>query len=246
MNVSLFVTCLVDGFWPTVGVSTVKVLRRAGCTVRFEPRQTCCGQPAYNTGYEDEARRVVAAMLDAYEQDDSEAIVMPSGSCAAMVQHAPRLFEDDPRRLAQARAFGARSHELSSFLVDVLGVTDLGSEFEARAVWHDACHGLRDLGVRDQPRELLRHVRGLELVEAAGDPTCCGFGGTFSVKQPEVSTAMLDTRLKVLQDTSPDVIVSSDVSCLMQMDGRLRKGEESGPKAPRAMHLAEVLASGLD
>ncbi|QDV04633.1 Lactate utilization protein A [Planctomycetes bacterium Poly30] len=246
MNVSLFVTCLVDGFWPGVGVSAVKVLRKAGCTVRFEPRQTCCGQPAYNTGYEDEARRVVAAMLDAYENDDSEAIVMPSGSCAAMVQHAPRLFEDDPRRLAQAKAFAARSHEFSSFLVDVLGVTEFGSEFEGRVIWHDACHGLRDLGVREQPRQLLRKVRGLELIEAAGDPTCCGFGGTFSVKQPEVSTAMLDTRLAVLRGAHPDVIASSDVSCLMQMDGRLRKDEAAESRAPRAMHLAEVLASGLD
>ncbi len=244
MRVSLFVTCLVDGFWPDVGVSAVKVLRRAGCDVRFEPRQTCCGQPAYNTGYEDEARRVAAAMLDAFDGDDSEAIVMPSGSCGAMVQHAPRLFADDPKRLAQAQSFAARSHEFSSFLVDVLGVTDLGAKFEGRAVWHDACHGLRDLGVEDQPRALLRQVEGLELVEAAGDPTCCGFGGTFSVKQPEVSVAMLDTRMKVLEATTPDVIVSSDVSCLMQMDGRLKKAAAGGTP-PRAMHLAEVLASGL-
>ncbi len=241
MKVSLFVTCLVDGFWPDVGESAVKVLRRAGCEVSFDPRQTCCGQPAYNTGYTDEARRVAAVMIDVFAEDPAEAIVVPSGSCAAMIHHAPRLFEEgDPRR-AKAESVAARTHEFSSFLVDTLQVVDLDAKFSGRAVWHDACHGLRELGVKDQPRALLRKVDGLELVEAKGEPTCCGFGGTFSVKQPEVSVAMLDTRMAVLEETAPDVIVSSDVSCLMQIDGRVTK--EAKPGAPRIMHLAEVLAS---
>lgn len=246
MKVSLFVSCLVDGFWPDVGASAVRVLRRAGCEVTFNPRQTCCGQPAFNTGYRDEARRVAAAMIDAYADDRADAVVVPSGSCAAMIHHAPELFDEtDPRR-AQAESLAARSHEFSVFLVDVLGVTDVGAHFEGRLVWHDACHGLRDLGIRDQPRALLRAVRGAEIIEAEGEPTCCGFGGTFSVKQPEVSVAMLDTRIGVLAQTKADVIVSSDVSCLMQIGGRLKRtdaGAASGAPAVRAMHLAEILSS---
>ena len=240
MRVSLFVTCLVDSFWPEVGVSAVQVLRRAGCDVSFEPRQTCCGQPAFNTGYQDEARRVAGAMVDVFAEDDAEAIVVPSGSCAAMVKHAPGLFaEDDPRR-AKAESVAARTYELSAFLVDVLDVTDVGARLDARLVWHDGCHGLRDLGISRQPRALLEKVAGAELVEAAGEPTCCGFGGTFSIKQPEVSIAMLDTRLETLTQTAPDVIVSGDVSCLMQIDGRIRK---TAPDGPRVLHLAQVLAS---
>lgn len=240
MRVSLFVTCLVDTIWPDVGVSSVQVLRRAGCEVTFDARQTCCGQPAFNTGYLDEARRVAAAMVDAFSGDDTEAIVVPSGSCAAMVKHAPELFDEDDPRHEAARAVAARTHELSAFLVDVLGVTDVGAHFDGRLVWHDACHGLRELGIARQPRVLLENVTGAELVEASGEPTCCGFGGTFSVKQPEVSVAMLDTRLGTLCEPNPDVIVSSDVSCLMQIDGRIRR---STPDGPRVLHLAEVLAS---
>lgn len=238
-RVSLFVSCLVDGFWPDVGAAAVRVLRKAGVEVVFEPKQTCCGQPAYNTGYREEARRVAAAMVDAFAGDDADAVVVPSGSCAAMIRHAPELFEPGSEHRARAVALAARTHEFSSFLVDVLGVVDLGASFEGRVVWHDACHGLRELGVSEQPRALLRAVQGVELVEAAGEPTCCGFGGTFSVKQPEVSVAMLDIRLASLRATRPDAIVSSDVSCLMQIEGRLRRGDG---EAPRALHLAEVLA----
>ena len=152
--------------------------------------------------------------------------------------HAPRLFEDDPRRLAQAKAFAARSHEFSSFLVDVLGVSELGSEFHGRVVWHDACHGLRDLGTRDQPRRLLRAVDGVELVELASCETCCGFGGTFSVKMPELSVAMADRKLDELERAGLDAVVSADLSCLMQLGGRL---QERGSSV-RTLHLAEVLA----
>lgn len=241
MRVSLFVSCLVDGFWPSVGESAVRVLRRAECEVGFDPRQTCCGQPAYNTGYMDEARRVAAVMVDVLDGDGAEAVVVPSGSCAAMIHHAPRLFEEgDPRRAAAERV-AARTHEFAGFLVDVLGLTDLGARYPGRAVWHDACHGLRELGIKDQPRALLRAVDGLELLEPEGEPTCCGFGGTFSVKQPEVSVAMLDTRLEALDSVRPDVIVSGDVSCLMQIGGRVDKRE--GGARPRVVHLAEVLAA---
>lgn len=242
MRVSLFVSCLVDGFWPEVGVSAVRVLRGLGCDVDFDPRQTCCGQPAYNTGYADEARRVARTLVDVYANSSAEAIVVPSGSCAAMIKHAPELFADEPEVAARARDVAQRTHELSSFLVDVLEVDDVGARFAGTLVWHDGCHGLRDLGVRDQPRRLLTRVAGATLVEAPGEPTCCGFGGTFSVKQPEVSMAMLGTRLEALEAPRPDAIVSGDVSCLMQLGGKLERDGERRD-VPRVMHLAEVLAS---
>jgi L-lactate dehydrogenase complex protein LldE len=238
MRVGLFVTCLVDQLWPAVGVATVEVLRRAGCEVSFDARQTCCGQPAYNSGWPDSARRVASALLDVYEEDGCEAIVLPSGSCCAMLHHLAELFEPgDPAR-RRARSLAARSHELSSFLVDVLGVTDLGARFEGRIAWHDACHGLRDLGLGRQPRALLREVDGCELVEVEGSRTCCGFGGTFSVKLPELSVAMADAKLDELEGAGIDAVVSGDVSCLLQLGGRLaRRGSKL-----RAVHLAEVLA----
>ena len=239
MRVALFVTCLVDQLWPEVGVATVEVLRRAGCEVSFDARQTCCGQSAYNSGWPDSARRVASALLDVYDEDHCDAVVLPSGSCCAMLRHLEELFEGDDRTQARARALAARSHELSSFLVDVLGVTDLGARFAGRVAWHDACHGLRDLGLSRQPRALLRKVEGCELVEVDGSQTCCGFGGTFSVKLPELSVAMADSKLDALEQAQLDAVVSGDVSCLMQLGGRLaRRGSKL-----RAVHLAEILAS---
>lgn len=238
MRVSLFVTCLVDQLWPSVGVATVEVLRRAGCEVGFDRRQTCCGQPAFNSGWRDEARRVASALLDVYEDDPSDAVVLPSGSCAAMFGHLADLFEEgDPRR-DRARGLAGRTHELAAFLVDVLGVTDLGARFDGRLTWHDACHGLRELGVRRQPRELIARVAGAELVELSGAETCCGFGGTFAVKHPELSVAMCDQKLQQVELSGVDAVVSGDVSCLMQLGGRLqRRGS-----AVRTIHLAELLA----
>ena len=209
-----------------------------GCEVEFDARQTCCGQPAYNTGYRDEARRVALCAIDVLAESSAEAIVVPSGSCAAMLKHSVGLFKEGDPAQDRARHVGERVHELSSFLLDVLGVTDVGARFDGKLVWHDACHGLRDLGIEDQPRALLRAVQGVELVEAQGDPTCCGFGGTFSVKQPEVSVAMLDQRLETLRASGADAIVSSDVSCLMQLSGRLQNS--TGTAVPRALHLSLI------
>jgi L-lactate dehydrogenase complex protein LldE len=238
MRVALFVTCLVDQLWPSVGVATVAILRRAGCEVSFDARQTCCGQPAHNSGWPEQARRVARSLLDVYGAGDFDALVLPSGSCCAMLRHLPELFEPgDPDR-ARAAALAARAHELSSFLVDVLGVTDLGARFEGRVAWHDACHGLRELRVSSQPRLLLRSVAGCELVEVEGSQTCCGFGGTFSIKLPELSVAMADSKLEALERAGLDAVVSGDVSCLMQLGGRL---ERRGSRL-RALHLAEVLA----
>lgn len=220
-----------------MGVSTVRLLRRLGHEVTFDPRQTCCGQPAFNTGYREHARALARRFVEVFE--NAEAVVAPSGSCVAMVRHFAELFEGDATWQTRARELGTRVHELSSYLVDVLGVDDVGAHFDGRVTWHDACHGRRDLGVCDQPRRLLRGVAGTDVVEAASCEACCGFGGTFSVKYPEISVAILDRKLEEIEQLDVDAVVSADVSCLMQIDGRLRR---RGAR-PRAMHLAEVLAS---
>lgn len=239
MRVALFVTCLADQLWPSVGTSAVQVLRRAGCEVTFDDRQTCCGQPAFNTGYRGPARDLAKRFIEVYEANPAEAIVAPSGSCAAMIGHYEDLFTEDPEWRARARAVAERTHEFSAFLVHVLGVEDVGAYFPGRVAWHDACHALRDLGIKSEPRRLLSHVRGAELVELANAEACCGFGGTFSVKYPEVSTAIVDHKVDAIEEAGIDVIVSADASCLMQIGGRLsRRGSPV-----RTMHLAEVLAS---
>jgi len=236
-RVSLFTTCLVDQLYPEVGVACVRVLRRAGCEVSYDPDQTCCGQPAFNSGYKDEGLAVARHFLEVFERSEADAIVVPSGSCTAMIRHLPRWF-DDPGEKERARAVATRTHELSAFLVHELGCVDLGARFDGRVTWHDACHGLRELGLSDEPRRLIRNVAGTELVEMEPGEACCGFGGTFSVKFPEVSVAILDRKLDALADV--DAIVSGDVSCLMQIGGRLSR---LGSRL-RTMHLAELLAAG--
>ena len=239
MKVSLFVTCLVDQLWSSIGTSCVAVLRRAGCDVEFDERQTCCAQPAFNTGYRDEARQVARRFIEIFEQSGAEGIVSPSGSCVAMVHHYPELFNEDPQWHERARAIAARTHELSSFLVRVLKVDDVGASWQGKLTWHDACHGLRDLNIKSEPRSLIRKVRGAELIELENAEACCGFGGTFSVKYPEISVAILDQKLEAIERAGVDAVVSGDASCLMQIGGRLsRKGSKV-----RVMHLAELLAA---
>jgi len=239
MKVSLFVTCLVDQLWSSVGASTVTVLRRAGCEVEFDERQTCCAQPAFNTGYRDEARQVAQRFIRIFEESKADAIVSPSGSCTAMVHHFPELFAGDVQWVERARAIAARTHELSSFLVRVLKVDDVGASWSGKLTWHDACHGLRDLNVKTEPRALIRNVRGAEFVEVENAESCCGFGGTFSVKYPEISVAILDQKIEAIERSGVQAVVSGDASCLMQIGGRLsRKGSKVG-----VMHLAELLAS---
>lgn len=235
-DVALFATCLGDQLWPEVVHATVAVLERAGCRVTFDPAQTCCAQPAFNSGYHDEAKAVARRFVEIFERAD--AIVAPSGSCTAMVHRYPELFRDEPDWRARAEAVAHKAHELSAFLVRELGVVDLGARLQARVAWHDACHALRELGVHDEPRRLLRAVAGLELVELRTAESCCGFGGTFAVKFPELSTAMLDHKLSGLDDRV-DVLSAVDSSCLMQLRGRLQR---QGSRV-RAMHLAEILAS---
>jgi L-lactate dehydrogenase complex protein LldE len=239
MRVSLFITCLVDQLWPSVGSSAVEVLRRAGCEVVFDGRQTCCGQPAFNTGYREEARRLARRFIEIFEDGGADYVVSPSGSCTAMAHHFHELFADDERWRERSEALAARTYEFGSFLVNVLKVDDVGASFNGRVTWHDACHGLRDLCIREEPRRLIRGVRGAEFVELANADACCGFGGTFSVKYPEISVAILDHKIDAIEKAGVRAVVSGDASCLMQIGGRLTRNNSS----VKTMHLAELLAS---
>lgn len=236
-RVSLFVSCLVSELRPEIGLATARVLERAGCQVHFDPRQTCCSQPAFNAGFWDEARPVARHLLRVFE--DCDALVVPSGSCTAMLRHLPELFAEEPEWHERAERLAGRTHELAYFLVHELGRTNLGARFEGRVAFHDACHGLRELGIRAEPRALLDAVAGLERVELSGAEACCGFGGAFSVRFPELSTAMLDHKLSALSGARLDAICSLDCSCLLQIGGRLARMGSS----VRCLHLSEILAS---
>jgi L-lactate dehydrogenase complex protein LldE len=231
MRVALFIPCFVDQLFPNVGVAAVKVLRRVGVDVIYPQAQTCCGQPAFNTGYWDEARDLARRYCDVFAGAD--AIVCPSGSCTAMV----RNFY--PELLGAANRVTANTFEFAEFLVKRLGITDVGASFPARVTYHDACHALRELRLKDEPRQLLHNVRGLELVEMAEAETCCGFGGTFSVKFPMISYAMDEVKVTSIQNSGAQYVVSGDSSCLMQIAGYLQRH-----KLPiKTISLAEVLAS---
>lgn len=239
MRVGLFVTCLVDQLWPSVGTATVEVLRAAGCEVVFDERQTCCGQPALNTGYRQEARQLARRFIEIFESNEVDAVVSPSGSCTAMVHHFGELFRDDADLSARAARLAERTYELSAFLVEVVKRDDLGASFNGRVTWHDACHGLRDLGIHGQPRKLLRAVRNAEFVDLSSSESCCGFGGTFSVKYPEISVAIVDQKIDAIEAANVRAVVSGDASCLMQLGGRLSRRGSS----VQVMHLAELLAA---
>jgi L-lactate dehydrogenase complex protein LldE len=236
-QVALFVTCLVDQLFPQVGEAAVRVLERAGCRVSFPAAQTCCGQPTFNQGFHDEARRLASGLLAAFK--DAETVVTPSGSCAAMLREwYPRLFRDGP--LAEgARELARRTFELSEFLVRRLGVTDVGARFAARVAYHGSCHGLRGLGLREEPLQLLAAVRDLHLVPLPGAEECCGFGGFFAVKFSALSGAMLASKLDAIEASGADVVTATDVSCLMHIAGGLaRRGSRVRP-----VHLAEILGA---
>jgi L-lactate dehydrogenase complex protein LldE len=237
MKVSLFITCLVDQLCPEVGMATVDVLEKAGCEVTFDDRQTCCGQPAFNTGYRKEARKFAERFIEIFE--NSEVIVSPSGSCVAMVKHFYELFPNDKSWRDRAEKVAKKTHELSSFLVNVLKIENIGAKFSGKVTWHDACHSLRDLNVKVEPRKLLANVDNAEVVELKGSDECCGFGGTFSVKYPEISAAILDKKIENIEATGAEYVVACDASCLMQIGGRLsRNGSKIKPK-----HIAEILAN---
>ena len=242
-NVALFVTCLVDLFRPSVGMAAVRLLEESGCTVHVPTAQTCCGQPAFNSGDRATARELGLQVLETFETFDH--VVAPSGSCAGMLRkHLPELFEDDPALQVRARALAARCHELVSFLVDIRGVEgiDRGEEnkLNLTLTYHDSCAGLREMGVKEQPRKLLLSC-GADLVEMNEAETCCGFGGTFCVKYPDISLKMVDDKLRNVEATGAPLLVAGDMGCLMNMAGRLsRLGSDV-----EVRHVAELLAGEL-
>lgn len=237
MRVGLFVTCLADLMRPSVAFAAVKLLEDAGCQVEVPAAQTCCGQPALNSGDSADARAIAQRVIEAFEGFD--AVVGPSGSCMGTLrQDYPALFADDPAWRARAEDLSRRSHELLSFLVDVLKRPGVDARYDGRVTYHDSCAGLRELGVRAQPRKLLSSVQGLELVEMEGTETCCGFGGTFCVKYPEISTKMVDDKIAHIQASGAGTVLGGDLGCLLNIAGRIqRRGLPL-----RVMHTAELLA----
>jgi L-lactate dehydrogenase complex protein LldE len=240
MRVGLFVTCLVDLMRPSIGFAAVKLLEDAGCKV-FVPSQTCCGQPAFNSGDRATTQAIARATIDAFQ--DCDAIVAPSGSCAGMLaKHYPELFADEPDMAVKANAFAAKCYELVSFLVDRLGVSAVTARYDGAVAYHDSCSGLRELGVMSQPRKLLASVEGLRLVELKEADVCCGFGGTFAVKYGELSDAIVTKKSANVAATGADTLLAGDLGCLMNMAGKMQREG----RAIKVRHVAEVLAGMTD
>ncbi len=236
-RVALFVTCLVDLHRPTVGFAAIHLLRQAGCTVEVPTAQTCCGQPAYNSGDHATARDIARGIIDAFEGYDY--VVVPSGSCGGMIRrHLPGLFDNDPNTRARAQALGDRTFELVSFLVDVMGMDHVTASYSGTVTYHDPCSSLREMGVKAQPRALLGTVVGLTLTEMKEPETCCGFGGLFSVKYPDISVRMASDKCRDITATGADTLLANDLGCLLNIAGRLER--EGSPIGVR--HVAEVLA----
>lgn len=240
-TVGLFVTCLVDLYRPNVGFAAISLLEAAGCSVDVPTLQTCCGQPAFNSGDDASTRALARQQIEAFEGFDY--VVAPSGSCAGMIREQyPRLLADDPAWAERAAGFAGRCHELVSFLVDVLGVTDVDTAFDHRVTYHDACAGLRELGVREQPRRLLGSVRRLHLDEMDDTDVCCGFGGTFCIKFPDISERMATDKVALAKQSGADTLLGGDLGCLLNISGRLQRLD-----VPlRVYHVAEVLAGMAD
>lgn len=235
MKISLLITCLADVLRPSAGQATVRLLRRLGHEVEFRPAQTCCGQPLYNSGYIELARRQAMHTIEVFEGD--QPVLVPSGSCAAMIKiEYLHLFESDDIWHRRAEALAARTFELSDFLVNQLNVVDVGARYAGRVTYHYACH-LRGLGLTDQVEQLLRHVDGLTYVPLAHEDQCCGFGGSFAVRYPHISTAMVDDKVRCALATEADALVSTDTGCLMNIGGRLHR---QGARI-EVLHLAELL-----
>ncbi len=236
INVGLFATCLVDLFRPTVGFAAARLIEAAGCAVHV-PEQTCCGQPAYNSGDRRHAEQIARQVIETFEGYDY--VVVPSGSCGGMIAvHYPGLFIDDPEWGRRARALAAKTFELTVFLADVMKIGAVAARYDGKATYHDACAGLRELGVRQQPRELLAGVKGLELEELADTEACCGFGGTFCVKYGEISTDIVARKTADVVKTGADLLLGGDLGCLLNIAGRLQREGSS----VQVRHVAEVLA----
>ncbi len=236
VRVGLFVTCLVDLFRPSVGFATVKLLEDAGFRVDVPASQTCCGQPAYNSGDLANTRAIARQVIETFEPYDH--VVVPSGSCGGQIHKYPELFGDDPAWRARAEALASKTHELLAFLTDMAGVEAVHARFDHPVTYHDSCSGLRQLGVKVQPRRVLASVEGLELRELRETEVCCGFGGTFCVKYPEISERMVSDKVADMDATGADTVLAGDLGCLMNIAGRLRRLG----RPVRAYHTAEVLA----
>ncbi|MCB1353381.1 MAG: (Fe-S)-binding protein [Rhodobacteraceae bacterium] len=240
-TVGLFVTCLVDAIRPRIGFATLRLLEEAGCRVEVPPQQTCCGQPAFNSGDDADTAALARQVIAAFEPYDY--VVLPSGSCAGTIRHGyPELLANDPDWGPRARALSAKTHEILSFLVDVLGHVPQGRKLEASATYHDSCSGLRELGISAQPRRLLADVEGLEMRPLEGNDVCCGFGGTFCVKYSDISGAIVDEKAEAIERTGADLLLAGDLGCLMNMAGKLKRRGSS----VRCFHTVEVVAGCAD
>ncbi|MBW2563434.1 MAG: (Fe-S)-binding protein [Deltaproteobacteria bacterium] len=236
-NVTLFVQCLVDGVYPEVGEAMVTIFNKLGISVNCPLDQTCCGQPAFNAGYRRAARVAAKRFIEIFE--DSESIVCPSGSCVNMVKnHYGELFKDDAKWFERAVQVGQKTFELSQYLVDILEIEDVGACYNGKITYHDSCHLLRGLGISEQPRRLIRNIKRAQLVEMKDSDRCCGFGGTFSVKYPVISTAMVDDKIDNIIASGADTVTGCDVSCLMNIQGRLSRMGSS----VKTLHIAQLQA----
>lgn len=238
MNVHLFVPCFVDQLYPAVAFNMVKVLEKAGCEVSYNVNQTCCGQPAFNAGFRDDAKVVCKKFLEDFKGDGY--IVAPSASCVGFVRNYYKMLFENSAHIQAVKQIVPRIYEFADFLVNVLQIVDVGARFEGKATYHDSCAALREIGIKKEPRELLSNVEGLELIEMDDNETCCGFGGTFAVKFNEISIAMADQKIANATVTQADYLISTDMSCLMHINGC---AQVRGAKI-KSLHLADVLASG--
>ena len=236
-TIQLFITCILDSLYPEVGEAVVHVLERAGAQVAFPEKQTCCGQPAFNAGMRAQARQMAEHNIKVFEAV-SGPVVVPSGSCTAMVRHSYlELFSEDPAWLERAEELAGRTYEFTEYLVDVLGVIDVGAHFSGKFTYHPSCHLTRELGVKRQPRELLGSIQGAEFIELPNQEECCGFGGLFSVEFPEISGEMMSRKIENIEAIGASLVVSCDAGCISNINGGLhRQG-----KPPRAVHIAELL-----
>ena len=239
MKASLFITCIADLMYADVGKSVVRVLERNGVNLDFPEGQTCCGQPAFSSGYYKEAAVVAKKTIEVFEK--SQKVIIPSGSCAAMIHHGyPILFANDPKWKKRSEEFVAKTYEFSQFIVDVLGIHDVGAAFPKKVTYHSSCHMSRILGVEEQPKILLKNVKGIEFIELPFAFDCCGFGGTFSMKMKDISAEIVDEKVDHVISTGAQVLAGSDLTCLMNISGRLsRRGSQI-----KVMHLAQVLDQG--
>lgn len=240
MNVSLFITCVSDAMFPNVGKSVVHLLRKNGCTIDFPADQVCCGQPAYNSGYHEDAAKAAKQLISAFEQ--SEYVVTPSGSCAAMIRHYyPYLFATDEEWRDKAQQFADKTYEFSEFMVNKLQVQKIEAAYSGKATYHHSCHMMRGLQITQEPIQLLSSIAGLEVTDLPYEKDCCGFGGTFAVKMNDISEQMVDEKVEHIVSTGANILVSSDMACLMNIEGRLQRlGHQI-----KAYHVAELLYEGV-